>query len=102
MQKILMNYSEISMLELDYSSKFKKDYKKIKRQSYFKKDELRLVLSLLCHKKDLYSKHRLHDLRGEYIGYKECHVQNDILLIFRIVDDSSVYLYRIGSHSELF
>ena len=46
-----------------------------------------------------------HPLKGEWQGYRECHVGGDLLLIYKI-DDSGrpglVVLVRAGSHAELF
>ena len=46
-------------------------------------------------------KYKDHDLLGSYIDYRECHVKPDVLLIYK-ADEQLLYLYRIGSHSELF
>jgi len=40
-------------------------------------------------------------LFGNYKKYMECHLKPDVLLIFRIIR-TELYLYRIGSHSNLF
>lgn len=45
-----------------------------------------------------YQPHRLH---GEWDGHFECHLEKDWLLIYR-VDVRFVYLYRTGSHDDLF
>ena len=39
-------------------------------------------------------------LSGDYKGCMECHVENDLLLIW--IDGDIINLVRIGSHSELF
>ncbi|MBX2670484.1 type II toxin-antitoxin system YafQ family toxin, partial [Campylobacter jejuni] len=42
-------------------------------------------------------------LKGNYIGFRECHIQQDLLLVYQKQDDKLIlYLLRIGSHSELF
>lgn len=43
-----------------------------------------------------------HDLTGDWIGYRECHIKPDLLLIYRKVGDDMLILARLGSHSELF
>jgi len=46
---------------------------------------------------------RDHDLTGNYAGHRECHIQGDWLLIYRIIDDVLVLsLTRTGSHNDLF
>jgi mRNA interferase YafQ len=48
------------------------------------------------------TKHRDHDLSGDWSGYRECHILPDLLLIYRKPDDATLRLARLGSHSELF
>jgi mRNA interferase YafQ len=36
------------------------------------------------------------------MGYRECHVKPDLLLIYRKPDPRTLRPARIGSHSELF
>lgn len=88
------------MLNLKPSTRFKKDLKKyIHKQQVI--DELSFVIDFLRISKTLPEKYRDHSLSGDYIGYRECHVKPDVLLVYR-TDAERVYLARIGSHSELF
>ena len=44
-----------------------------------------------------------HALKGEWIGFRECHIRGDLLLVYQIVEDRLVLvLADIGSHSYLF
>ena len=46
-----------------------------------------------------------HQINGKFNDYRECHVKGDLLLIYRIKEDSKVevlVLMRAGTHSELF
>ena len=44
-----------------------------------------------------------HDLSGDWVGHRECHILPDWLLIYRIEDDVLVLtLARTGTHSDLF
>jgi len=46
---------------------------------------------------------RDHDLSGDWVGHRECHILPDWLLIYRIEDDVLVLtLARTGTHSDLF
>ena len=48
-------------------------------------------------------KNKDHELSGKYRGFRECHIQPDWLLIYRIEDDNlMLFLSRTGSHSNLF
>lgn len=88
------------MLKPDPTHRFKKDLKKYEFNKPVKK-ELDTVLAYLVGKKKLPEKYLDHALTGCYIGFRECHVRPDVLLIYW-VDDEYLYLTRIGSHSELF
>lgn len=59
-------------------------------------------MNILSKGEKLPSKYKPHILIGEYSGYMECHVENDMLLIW--IDNKSdlIKLIRLGSHSELF
>jgi len=87
------------MLEIVRSSAFKKEFKKIKDEDVFA--ELKNVVTLLVNKLPLPEKYKLHPLYGNYKNYMECHLKPDVLLIFRTTM-TELYLYRIGSHSNLF
>lgn len=79
------------MLDIYYTSKFKKDYKKIIKQGK-KTSELEKVLGYLQQL-----------LTGNYTGLRECHINPDWLLIYKIDQEKLILaLARTGSHSELF
>jgi len=42
-----------------------------------------------------------HQLKGNWIGYRELHISGDLLLVYKITEDT-LTLVRIGSHSEIF
>ena len=90
------------MLEVFYSNQFKKDYKKaVKRHNDV--EELFKVIELLKNQQPLPLEKRDHALTGDYCGYRECHVHPDFLLVYKVVDSQlQLYLYRTGTHSDLF
>ena len=88
------------MLEVKNSVKFKKDLKKFKHQQAIV-EELNEVLKLLSNQLPLTKKYCDHFLTGPWTGRRECHIKPDILLIY-MTDETTLYLERIGSHSELF
>jgi len=90
------------MLTIRYSTKFKKDYKLVKKRGY---DTMLLaeVLDMLCSGQPLPSKYREHNLTGNYEGCRECHITPDWLLIYELAADELIlYLTRTGTHSDLF
>ena len=90
------------MLSLKTTTKFKKDYKRMKKQG---KDLslLQMVINDLLAEKILPEKNRDHALTGNYLGFRECHIQPDWLLIYA-VDHGQLVLTasRTGTHSDLF
>lgn len=87
---------------LKTSTQFKKDLKRIKKQG---KDTntIRTVIEILIHKKILEKKYKNHKLIGNWLGYSECHIESDLILIYRIDSKKGLLqLARIGSHSHLF
>ena len=64
---------------------------------------LKDVVDRLSEGKQLDDKYRDHSLTGEYSGYRECHLQPDWLLVYKIVNDTlTLVLARTGTHSDLF
>ncbi len=88
------------MLKLFLETHFKKDIKKYKNNIKLKKSINELVLKLLSNEK-LEEKYKNHQLKGEYIGYYDCHILPDLVLIYTKTK-TELRLVRIGSHSELF
>ena len=90
------------MLTISYSSRFKKDYKIIKKRGY-DMTLLEEVLTLLSEEQPLPQKYRDHVLIGNFIGHRECHITSDWLLIYKIeANDLLLSLPRTGTHSDLF
>ncbi len=90
------------MLAVVFSNKFKKDYKRIQKQG---KDitKLEYVLEQLANGEELPRKMYDHKLTGEYNGFRECHIEPDWLLIYRIESDELILVAsETGSHSYLF
>ena len=90
------------MLDLRVVNKYKKDLKLIYKQNK-SKDKLRTVVQLLLNNKQLPEIYKDHALTGNYIGSRECHIEPDWLLIYRIDKRNNLLvLERTGSHSNLF
>ena len=89
------------MLDVDFASQFKKDMKRKRKQGaeLAKIDE---VITMLRSGEPLPERNRDHALSGTYHGHRECHIEPDWLLIYRIDSDLLVLTaVRTGSHSEL-
>ncbi len=89
-------------LNIVLSNQFKKDLKTAVKRGY-DIGLLETVVNTLAAQKPLPEKHRDHALTGDYIGFRECHILPDWLLIYRIDgDDLILFLSRTGTHSDLF
>ena len=88
------------MLEVVISKRFRKDLNLAERQN---RDLALLneVVSKLANGKRLEVKHHDHALSGFWRGYRECHIQPDWLLVYRI-KDGVLSLITMGGHSALF
>ena len=80
------------MYEIKTTTKFEKDLKLLKE-----------VIDILSNGEELSSKYKDHYLQGDYIGFKECHIKPDWLLVYKIDNNILVLtLSRTGKHSDLF
>lgn len=82
-----------------YTTQFKRDYKKIKKQNK-KLNKLKVLIEKLVSGEKLEPKYKDHQLSGEFKGYRDCHIGPDWLLIFKKTTNALI-LERTGSHSEL-
>ena len=90
--------------QLRYTSDFKKNYKKIKKQG---KDveKLKTVIVKLANGLELEEKYKNHILTDSkhYKNCGECHIEPDWLLVYQYIDNELILvLVATGSHSELF
>ena len=85
-----------------FTTQFKKDYKRAMKRG-LKIELLEKVIEQLAMGEILSEKNRDHELTGNWVGHRECHIQPDWLLVYRIEADILVLiLTRTGSHSDLF
>ena len=88
------------MLEISFTGQFKKDYKLCKKRGYNIK-LLQEVIDTLAIPEELPIKNRDHNLSGNHVNKRECHIMPDWLLIYQI-EENQLVLYRTGTHSDLF
>jgi mRNA interferase YafQ len=85
-----------------WTTQFKKDYKLAQKRGQ-DIDVLDDCIRVLAAGKELAPKFRDHNLTGRWSGHRECHIEPDWLLIYRIEgNDLILILARTGSHSDLF
>jgi mRNA interferase YafQ len=89
-------------MELIYTRQFEKDIKKaIKRGKNM--DKLKVVINKLTKGEPLEFRYQDHQLIGNYQGRRECHLESDWLLIYKVLPDQDQIIFeRTGTHSDLF
>ena len=88
--------------EIVWTTQFKRDYK-LAMKRHLRIDLLDDVIRMLSRGELLPEKYRDHTLTGNWIGYRECHLLPDWLLVYRVEDAILVLtLVRTGTHSDLF
>jgi mRNA interferase YafQ len=88
------------MRSIRRDTQFKRDIKRIKKRNK-KINKLREIINLLCNEKKLSPKYKDHRLKGLLKDCRECHIEPDWLLIYRI-ESNELCLVRTGSHADLF
>jgi len=90
------------MLDYEISGSFNKD-RKLMEKRHKNIYKLRDVMRMLIQEIPLLPKHEDHPLHGNYQGKRECHIEPDWLLVYRIdKDNNRIIFYRTGSHADLF
>ena len=90
------------MLERVTTTQFRKDLKRLRKRGA-DLSELDDVLKTLQKEEPLAPKYRDHALAGNLVGFRECHIEPDWLLVYAI-DQGELILTasRTGTHSDLF
>ena len=88
------------MLELDYTTQFKRDIK-LSRKRGRDTSKLDKIVELLLKETPLPERHKDHLLSGNYKDHRECHIEPDWLLIY-LKQETTLVLVSMGSHSDLF
>lgn len=89
-------------LTIKTTKRFDKDLKKLKKRKYDLK-LLAKIINKLSDSEILPEKYRDHCLTGDYKGFRECCIQIDWILIYKIERNILVLtLLRTGTHSDLF
>lgn len=92
------------MRTIERSTAFRRDYKREARGQYRATldEELLPVLLALASDEPLDARFRDHALSSNWNGCRECHIRPDLLLIYGKPEEETLWLARLGSHSELF
>jgi mRNA interferase YafQ len=87
-------------MRISQTSQFKKDIKKQQKRG---KDlsKIKVLIELLLAEAALPAKCHNHALTGNWVGHRDCHVEPDWILIYKISEEE-LRLERTGSHADLF
>lgn len=83
-----------------YTRQFGKDVKRLAKRGK-NLEKLKIIVRALVAEEPLDPIHREHKLLGSYVGRRECHIESDWLLIYKLEADSIIF-ERTGTHSDLF
>lgn len=88
------------MLTPVYTTRFEKDFKKMQKRGC-DVSKMKAVATTLINEKPLDARMRNHLLRGNFKDRRECHLEPDWLLIYRL-DEDKIIFERTGTHADLF
>ena len=92
----------MSKYKIEFTGLMKRNMKLMQRRG---KDmsKMQKVLEILVEGDMLPEQYRDHSLSGNYDGCRECHIEPDWLLIYKVIEERLVLLLsRTGTHSDLF
>lgn len=88
------------------TNRFKKDYAHMSKSGRRDIEKLDTIMNALSKKEILSPIHKDHPLQGEWKSYRECHIEGDWLLIYKLEKDEKgeevIIFIATDSHSNLF
>ncbi|MCK5356010.1 MAG: type II toxin-antitoxin system YafQ family toxin [Methyloprofundus sp.] len=83
-----------------YTHQFAKDVKKSQKRGK-NLEKFKIIAATLISGETLDEIHKDHKLIGNYVGRRECHIESDWLLVYKIAETQIIF-ERMGTHSDLF
>ncbi len=94
------------MYQVKRTKKYDRSFRRLQRAGKVKPEvfqEVEDTILRLTLGQKLDTGFRDHALWGEYAGHRECHIQGDLLLVYKIEEEMLILILAdIGSHSYLF
>lgn len=82
---------------------FKRDFRRANRSIY--RDtldhDINAILVLLQSDAPIPPRYYDHPMRGDWRGYRNCHIRGDLVLLYRKIGNDVLELVGLGSHSHL-
>lgn len=86
-----------------YTSQFKKDIHKLEGSGRYDIEKLKTIVRKILSGEPLDIRHRDHTLTGNWKGHRDCHIEPDWVLIYRIDKEAQTITFiRTGSHADIF
>ena len=90
------------MLDIEFTRKMKRDVKRMRKRGY-DMSKLDAILRLLSSQEPMPPGHLDHKLSGDLSGFRECHIESDWLLIYKILENRlTLSATGTGTDSDLF
>lgn len=90
------------MLTVRIANSFKRDFKLMQKQGK-NIEKMKAVMFKLQRQEQLNYSHRDHSLSGNFKDRRECHIEPDWLLVYKVdKNNSTITFERTGSHADLF
>lgn len=83
-----------------YTTQFERDLRLMQRRGKGV-EKLKAILLKLINEEPLAERQQDHPLTGNYKGRRECHIEPDWLLIYKLANDEIIF-ERTGTHADLF
>ena len=88
------------MLKPAFTKQFERDLKRMLKRGKDKQN-IKSAISKLISETELEYKYKDHKLIGRYEGRRECHIEPDWLLIYKL-EKNEIIFERTGTHSDLY
>lgn len=90
------------MLQVEYTSQFRKDLKLSKRRGK-KLDLLNVIMKQIEFEEEIDKNRHDHALTGNWRLHRELHIESDWLLIYQMIPNEKIVIFvRTGTHADLF
>ena len=89
-------------MKISFTKDYKRDLKRLANQpEILLSAEMIDVMHHLLNGKNLPEKYKDHALSGNWKGFRDCHIKNDLVLIYH-VNNEGLTLVRLNTHSKVF
>lgn len=89
-------------MKISFTKDYKRDLKRLANQpEILLSAEMIDVMHHLLNGKNLPEKYKDHALSGNWKGFRDCHIKNDLVLIYHL-NNEGLTLVRLNTHSEVF